>query len=297
MLQLLFAAGIDQLHPVGSADQLVARAEAILARRRDRPLLLWVHFFDCHLPYRHADATDLPAARMRTLERSARAEILRDPHWATSAGTEQLRRAYRNEVEHVDRAILGLLEQLETRPRDRVVLLLSDHGEELFERGSVGHGHSVHEEIVGLALALARLGGADGPARQVTTPVGHLDVAPTLLKLGGLPIASLPGQDLLGSVEARPYHSRNLYWPGEDPERRAIRAGRWKALVGRGGDRALYDLERDPGERRRLVREPVEAARALRRPAPLGRRDPRPPAAELDARDRDALRALGYLDE
>jgi len=296
---LLFKYGFDQLHSVGSADQLVERARAVLEQRRDRPLLLWIHFFDSHIPYRHADETSLQ--RWRDLERAVRSEIIADPHWATEIGRAELWQAYRNEVAHVDRAILALLAALESSgDRETVVALFSDHGEEFFERGGFEHGHSFHREVVEVSLVLAQLGVPDPPRKVIETPAGHLDVLPTLLAAVGAPDPSLPGRDLRqepGSAAIRT--SVNPLYGPDPASRAAARDGRWKAILGADAVVHLYDLKRDPDERVDVARgnAPVSArlraAVADRARAESG--DEKTP--ELSERDRAALRALGYLDE
>ncbi len=57
---LLMSAGLIGRRSFGGASSLADRAIAILEQRRARPLFLWVHFLDCHIPYRHATETDLP---------------------------------------------------------------------------------------------------------------------------------------------------------------------------------------------------------------------------------------------
>ncbi len=293
VVQLLYKHGLDQLHPVGSADQLVRRARSILERRRDRPLFLWIHFLDSHIPYRHADETSV--LHWRELERTTHTDNLADPYWATEEGRAELWEAYRNEVAHVDRALLELLTVLE---RDTVIALLSDHGEEFFERGGFEHGHSFHKEVVEVAFVLARFGGAVVP-EVVETPVGHLDVLPTLL--GALDAAdpSLPGRDLTRTREASVARISVNPLYGPDPEAAAVRDGRWKAIYGPGAGVQLYDLDRDPDEREDVSATRAGVAARLREAVADRARieGGAATAPELSEHDRAALRALGYLDE
>ncbi|MGQ0554175.1 MAG: sulfatase [Planctomycetota bacterium] len=66
-----------------------------------------------------------------------------------------------------------------------VVLLTSDHGEELFEHGGLGHGYSLHDELLAVPLILAGPGVPAGVRRG--EPVSTAAVSATLLTLAGLP--------------------------------------------------------------------------------------------------------------
>jgi arylsulfatase A-like enzyme len=96
------------------------------------------------------------------------------------------------------------------------IVFASDHGEQLRERGAMGHTWSVHDEEIRVPFWIDAPGLAPGQAaalrRQRDTPVTQLDVLPTILDLMGIGDApalaslraSLPGRSLLrgGSPEA-----------------------------------------------------------------------------------------------
>ena len=89
-------------------------------------------------------------------------------------------------------------------------------------------------------------------------------------------------------------------WPAGQARERTLRTARYK-LVERprpqGGWRAaLYDLEADPGEARDLAAERPELTERLRGEldAAFASVAP-PPAIELEPRELEALRALGYV--
>ena len=282
--------------PYWSADSLVDRALEVVARRRDRPLFLWVHFFGSHLPYRHADETSLPRVTRLALDGArGRGSFLAEPSWKTASGRAALWTGYRNEVRHVDRAIGRLLDALgPPAERGRVVVLTSDHGEEFFEHGGFEHGHAVYQEVVAIPLVIAGLPGGRSAGSVEATPVGLLDLTPTLLAAAGAPEASLPGQDLARPVGVRRYTSRNLLYGGGPDDRYAVREGVWKAIVRPDGDPELYDVERDPGETRDLGQRDREIAAGLVENVPPSV-TVQQPAAALSEPEELALRALGYL--
>ncbi|HKX45255.1 MAG TPA: sulfatase, partial [Planctomycetota bacterium] len=67
---------------------------------------------------------------------------------------------------------------------ETALVLLSDHGEEFWEHGSVLHSHSLYQELVHVPLIFSLPGGRAAGARVAET-VRLIDVAPTLLELLG----------------------------------------------------------------------------------------------------------------
>jgi arylsulfatase A-like enzyme len=279
--------------PVGwDADVLTGRALEIAARPRERPLFLWVHFLDAHLPYRHlADSGLDPEVRRRLEGLRGHQALLADPFWGSEAGRDALTRAYRHEVARVDAALLALLDGLGPEPsRGRIVALGSDHGEEFLDHGGLEHGHTLHQELLAIPLAVAGLPGLR-PGTRIETPVGLADLAATLVRGGGANAEELPGRDLALALEARPVLSGNLLY-GEPDAQLAVRESRWKLIRNARGS-VLYDLERDPAEHRDIADlQPELVARLAeltRVPVLLAS-----PAPTLSREDASALRALGY---
>ncbi len=273
--------------PHYDADELVRRAVALHAARRERPLFVWLHFMDVHLPYRHADETELPRRRAHALETGSRDTLAGDPWWAGDAGRAALEAGYAHEVARVDRALEQLLDALGPPPeRGRIVVLVSDHGEEFFEHGGFEHGHALWRELLAVPLRIAGLPGV-APGAVVDEPVDLVDLAPTLLAAAGVG-ADLPGRRLDRGITPRALDAQNLLYG--DPLAWSRRLGARKLVVA--GERAaLYDLAADPGERR-----PRDAA-----PTALGAAPPAWPGdggadAALDAQTRALLRALGYAE-
>ncbi len=251
--------------PARTAHQVTEAAVRALAQApADRPLLLWVHYWDPHIPY------------------------------APPAG-----QGYAAEVSYMDQALGRLLEEVErVRPGPRWVFAVGDHGEALGEHGIEGHTGSLHEEVLRVPLVVT---GPEVRARtRVTDPVTLADLGPTLLEAAGQrPPEGLHGQSLLPLLRGEPALERGFYahrpaLHGEEGGEQAWRQGRWKLILGPGGAR-LYDLQSDPHEARDLAEQRPEVVRGLQREVESWRAT-WPELDSAEPLEQEALRALGYLD-
>ncbi len=242
-----------------------------LEMRRERPLFVWVHVLDAHLPYRHAPDLDLSWTTRAWLATAHRVAIGPTPNTETLA---LLARAYAHEVTTVDAALVALRDRIP----GAVLVLTSDHGEEFGEHGGFEHGHTFHQELLAIPLAFS------GVSLVADGPVGLQDVAPTLLGAAGLPADGLDGRDLRVPGTARLPSVNLLYGP---LDARAVRVGARTVIAHE--DTVGYALDTDPGERTPLP--PFDDLVPLL---------PRPPsgtaAVSLDRDATDALRALGYVE-
>jgi arylsulfatase A-like enzyme len=220
--------------------------------------------------------------------------------------------AYDMGVEHFDRALGAFLrgfERLEAS-RGAAVVVTSDHGEALFAHGWQSHGHGLYEDETGIPLA-AHLPGVATTGR-VGCPVGLIDLRRTLCEYLGVPCEG-EGVSFFSDAIADP---QRLVWTESviaRPRNRAVRTAHYKLLYepdGRLVEPArpepfeLYDLARDPRERRDLLdagRAEADARLAFQRLRAEAERSAAGPRATaertvLDEETRERLEALGYLD-
>ncbi|MCM0021955.1 MAG: sulfatase-like hydrolase/transferase, partial [Tagaea sp.] len=250
------------------------------ARAEDkRPFFVWYHHPHTHLPYAPLPpyAPDwkalLPPGDDAAIDRVRHVTELPAIHAGSvdfqASDLPAIRALYDANFRAFDDRFAGLMAQLRATGLDKttIVVLSSDHGEELLDRGPrVGHasttleGH-LHEEIVRVPLILWLPPGLRaGPAR-VTAATDHLDLMPTLMRLLKMrPSRPLAGRDLFaprgpdswtGLTSKAGFSEPD---PNDLPVWHAARLeGNWKLHVrlerGQAVTTALYDLAADPSER------------------------------------------------
>ena len=196
---------------------------------------------------------------------------------ATPVGDAQVRaarRGYYGAVSYVDDCIGRLLEVLrETGRLDRtVVIVTSDHGEMLGERGA-WYKMSCYEDSIRVPLIISAPWMF--PPGRVSEPVSTMDLMPTLTALaaGGDPAAvtgPLDGRNLLPLLtrQAGPASARAALVAAEYLAEGAaapivmLRSGRHKFVHSPPDPDQLYDVTADPDELTNLAGDPAAAGLA-----------------------------------
>lgn len=209
------------------------------------PWLMWAYYGDPHAGYQHHEGIPLFGPSVYDL--------------------------YDHEIYFTDLHIGRLLEGLKRRGLldNTVIVLTSDHGEGLNPEADHGfsyHGQTLYDNVLHVPLIVQVPGAAPS---VVETPVGNVDVMPTILAAASLEApSSIHGISLLPYVEGRnPPHSplfaekvtvnvlpqkSMLKWPYK-----LI----WKLGVNKF---ELYDVASDPAELHELSRERPDALSVLK---------------------------------
>jgi arylsulfatase A-like enzyme len=323
-----FAQGFDRFvlpeSTVGYPEEVGVHPAELVTRKAlelvdDLPLgesvFLYVHYQDPHDPYlphpEFLDEREPPGRfdgsrrQLDAMDKIPRSEL-------SDQDVARIRYLYAGEVAYCDHWIGKLFEGLEERGLmdHSLVVITSDHGEGLWDHGMRAHGQDLYEEMVRVPLILRyadrKMGG-----RRISTPVSHLDLAPTILAAMGIPPpASYDGIDLASVLTDASQHGRSVYSEleidGLDLE--AIRSGQSKFIRSRksadeGEILELYDLAEDPGELRNIATSvnPATEGFVTKLSNWLARQQAnrvRSPYVNLSALDSDAyrnLQVLGYI--
>ena len=188
------------------------------------------------------------------------------------------RRAYYGEISYTDQNVGRLLKALSDcgLRENTVVVLLSDHGEMLGERG-LWYKMSFFENSARVPLIV------NAPARfqprRVASAASLIDVTPTLVDLAGGRSAdlgdSVDGRSLLPLLQggSAPDEIVGEYLAeGAIAPIVMIRQGRWKFIHSPADPDQLFDLAADPGERTNLATSPEHARTAADFRGEVGRR-------------------------
>jgi arylsulfatase A-like enzyme len=219
----------------------------------DRPLFLWVHFFEPHEPY------------------------VMHPEHPFAGGPSADVDAYDSEVATADDGVGRLVRLFREKRPGAIAIVTADHGEEFGDHGGRYHGTTVYEEQVRVPLVVAGQGVAAGT--RVPTVVQTIDLLPTALSALGIPRpARLRGRDLgpllVGAgggaspgTEARPPDAAgDAGFAFAETDDYALAATGPERLVceRRAAACALYDARLDPQERHDLASQEPTRAAALR---------------------------------
>ncbi|HLX97676.1 MAG TPA: choline-sulfatase [Roseiarcus sp.] len=281
------------------------------ARSKDRrPFLLAASFSHPHDPfaiprqywdlYRDEDI-DMPApgAALDPHSRRLRHVCAMDAEPVTEAQVRAARRAYYGAIAYVDDLVGRLMGALRSAglAEDTIVILTSDHGEMLGERG-LWYKMSFFEGSSRVPLVIANPG-RFGP-RRVAASVSLIDLMPTLVELAGGTVQSLgvptDGRSLAPHLRGAGGHDEAIgeyLAEGAIAPIAMIRRGAFKFIHSPADPDQLYDLARDPGERANLADDPASAALIADFRAEVAKRWD---LAELDARVRLSQRRRRLVD-
>lgn len=312
-------AGWHQVLNRKSADRLNRDfARWIDGRGAGHPYFAFLNYFDAHEPYEPP-----PAFRSRFVDPGYRRDDVAHTHsllrgvdarrldaWAMSpAEVENELGLYEASIASLDASLGRLLDWLEDEGRldSTLIVITSDHGEQMGEHGLFGHLQSLYQPVTHVPL-LIRLPGSELGGMRIETAVSLRDLPSTILDLAGADPALLPGESLASLWEKD--REPRISWAvselhrglAEQPwypiaaglEMQSLLNGTIFYICNPDATEELYDLSTDPDESDNLAGTPfgAEAIRAFRRAIAEVGAPPRwcPPPPEQSPRPPDRRR-------
>ena len=239
------------------------RAVAWIDVLKGKDFFFWVHFFDPHLPYKppagRLPKSGPPEGMSTVFNKKMKDEITTGRKAPSQDDREWIRQLYDAEVRLVDKAVGRIVNKLKGQNLydNALVILTSDHGEEFFEHGGLGHGHTLYNELLHVPLIIKLPGTTT--ARVVPTRTSIQDLLPTLLELCGLKYDSSSmtaqpmTQTILGrqSLEEHPIKASGMLYYAQK-EAMIFNDRKYIRRLDHTGQE-LYDLEIDTRETTSLL--------------------------------------------
>src|SRR3990170_1450357 len=277
----------------------------LLEAYKDQRFFIWYHYHGVHLPYNPKNPYD------NIFQEDIFSGISADTEAVSVVKKKSVIKNNSINFDNTDRKIIvalydGQLKQMDdyisqlTEKMKKwgildntVIIVTSDHGEELFEHGFIGHASTslnakLYDEIIHIPLIIwwpKKI-----KHRVVDELVQQIDVMPTILDILGLPIPEgVQGYSLVPSIQGKPANNlRPVFCETilggyqstkemEDIKLRCVRTKEWKLIytntltsnVSSGGldegKYELYNFSSDPKEERDIFENHPEVAKELKK--------------------------------
>ncbi len=208
-----------------NCDTAVPQALDALGRLKDRRFFLWLHMYNMH-------------------DTGYAGRLLKG-----SDGSRPER--YRESLKWLDGEMRKLIEGLGPLglAENTIIVMVSDHGEGLGSHTQMLHGPNVYEEDLHIPLAFYIPG---VPGRVIDTPVGNIDLVPTLVDLLGAPPGPADrGRSLVPLIaDAAPdWRPGTYYFTNSSGNSYGVIRDHQKLVYEKKADVVYrFDLRNDPGE-------------------------------------------------
>jgi arylsulfatase A-like enzyme len=237
------------------ADNVFGRALEWIEANKDRRFYAYVHTIDPHVPYsppeqflklyddRPYDGPIDPGKTHLQIE-----EIKKKTLQVTDRDKERVVALYDGEISYHDGHLGSFLKRLDELGllEDTLVVVTSDHGEEFWERDSVGHGHSIFQELIHVPFLLMWKGVVP-TGRRIPDNHDHTVIVPTIFEALGLTAPDyLEGRSVLPRALGREETGPHAGFSTHQGDRMAVWSGRHKFQLSGAVRGALFDLAEDP---------------------------------------------------
>lgn len=257
-----FDRGFDlwRLNPKAVADEQVTAALEWLTAHQHRDAYLFLHLIDPHLFYKAPAAYNAPFIdtpdpeftpdfnRWSITQLARRGEL-------TDLRKDHIRGMYAGELAFTSEQLGRLFDGMDALGTQTLVVVHSDHGEELWEHGGFEHNHTLYDEVTKAVLVVRPPDGAEEQVRS-DVPAALVDIAPTLydyLEFPDVPESDgislrpfIDGDGDVGEHADRPIGVAHLMYDKE--QWGVVFRGHKYVIRTEDGAERLFDLKADPEE-------------------------------------------------
>ncbi len=235
-----------------------------IRNNRDKRFFAYIHTIDPHVPYspppdflRLYDPNPYSGPIKPTMSHVQLEEIKKGNIKVNDRDQQYLEALYQGEISYHDKYLgsfmqtlsdLGLLE-------NTLILVTSDHGEEFWEHGSVGHGHSIFQELVHVPF-IAYWRGVIAPGTRIKENYDHAVIMPTIMDALGLDLPQyLEGVSVLPRILGQYDRYPHAGLTNHQSERMGVWSGNFKLQMNGPVNAFLYDIARDPESKDNIARK------------------------------------------
>ncbi len=247
-----------------NASNVFGEAATWIEQHKDERFFAYIQTIDPHVPYDppdkflklYDDRDDYDGQIKNRRTHLLLEDAKRNPPKVvfTESDKKRLEALYDGEISYHDSEFKKFLAKLESLglADNTIIVVTSDHGEELEDHGSWGHGHSVYQELLHVPL-IVRWPKGIAEGQRVTDVVSTMHIGPTVLEATGVDVpAEFEGRSLMGHVTGQPPRGPFVAFSEFQDNRRVIRAGDYKLIIRANLTYTMFDLGQDPKEQTEL---------------------------------------------
>lgn len=270
----------EYLQPHGPqrlAEAVYASAAKWLRENHAKKFFIWIHYYDPHDPY-------LPPPPFYQKYKD---------------------RLYDGEIAYTDvyvGKLIALLTEINLLEKTLVVVV-GDHGEDMYEHNEPGHGIFLYDTTLKVPLIMS-CPGIIPEEKKISQQVRTIDIMPTILDIIKIDTPKfVQGRSLIPIIQGKELNLESYaetYFPlisNGWSELKSIRTEEWKYIQAPRPE--LYSLEDDPGELKNMLAVNGRVARDLKKRLERLEEETSLPQKsvdkELSSEAREKLMALGYV--
>jgi arylsulfatase A-like enzyme len=241
-----------------NAKAIVKSAKGFIDANKGKPFYLYLGTSDPHVTYRahkefigQYDTGGAYTGRyMKNLSGEELGKIKTQKKPPSDRDQKRIEALYENEIAFNDKHFGELVAHLKAAGiyDETMIIVSSDHGDEFWEHGSAGHGHSLHQELINVPLMIRFPGALAG--KRAEFGVDGVDLLPMMMSmLGQARPGDVQGLDVLPLVaaEGAVYPRATIASMGTGSY--ALQVGSAKVIMRSERSITAYDTKADPGEK------------------------------------------------